>query len=560
MFNALISTDRRVFCTASGIFFFLSFILQQQWDFYDGFVAHLASGIATRYALSQFYIYGFWKLGEFFRYVQPAFSAINTVGLTVNILLGLLGGFFTLTLWKSMKQYDVYYYFLSLLIVLLILLPTLFTPSLTGLSFLLCGAGLLAIRAHTFERENYILWGSTLVLYYMGMCIRQEGGIGASLIVGGYLMLNISDLKKRLLVIIPFAIICFFISYQAFHSLDKIPFLRQTEKALYYVSDGYQNSNYYTGLSTKDSMKAKAVEHFYINDESELTPDFINQLYQKKKATQRPLELTANIIIAWQIASKTILKNIQYLFLNGILLLLLLYARKLGRTILLFQLFFWVVVFSLAFTVKLEDRHYIYMAQLYSFCNLLFIICVNSSLDLAFRKIMYRNLAFAIGMLLLFSLCKEAKAVPSARQTVHQLDQVESEINILARDKILLLDVDSKDIFHGAPLTLHKFNTASAIVYYDMAEMPILPEYNSYLNNFCGCNSRDTEQFYDKLEERKDQLLMVSTDYRITFMHSYMLIVHHKNIHFEKVAGRFAVQDIRTTSGYLHYYVIKGID
>jgi hypothetical protein len=542
--------------SSTAFFIVFSVLFQQQWDYYDGFVSHLVTGIATKQILSHFYIYGFWGIGYFFKVIQPMFSHTNSVGMMVVLFIGITGCVFTYLIWSQIGKKDYWTYGLCSALVLMIMLPVFFMPSLTGISFLICGTSLFIMLIYIqSEEKSYFVYLIAILTYCFGMCIRQESGMGASLIVGLFLLLYSSNTSRTITLLIPFIFAGALISYFAIQSLSSVPFLHQTEKALYYIADGSHNNDFYEGLSTKDSMKAKAIEYFYINDETEITPQFINYLYKKKIKNQRPLHLLNNVETTWRVASSTILENIQYLFFNVFLFAWMLF--RINWRILVFQISFWTIVGLLAFTIKLENRHYIYMSQLYTFGNVFFLIQIYKRRPLIIHKnILWFNYIVIIG-LFSFSFIDKVITIPINEERICKFNKVEKEINVLAKDKVLLLDVCSNGIFHGTPLSLRKFGALKEVLYYDMAEMPLLPEYKSHLNSFCSCNSRNPDLFYDKLALMKGDLLIISSDYRLSFIKSYLKIVHHRNIIFQKKAGNFNIQKIETSFGVLNYYEIS---
>lgn len=561
MINQLrwIKSDRQVFFFSAALFLLLVFALEQKWDFYDGFVSHLVTGIASKDKLSKFYIYGFWGVSSPFKLAQR-FTNLNVIGLLANVIIAIVGGLFTVGLWKSIQGVRPLTLGFIIGLVLLVLLPTFFTPSITGLSFLQCGAALWMIGIVNIKRNNPWVFIVLLGVYGFGMCIRQESGMGASLIVGTFLLLSTTDPKKMILLLSPFALVGALIVYFAFQSLAEAPFLHATEKALFYIADGGQNNKFYEGLSSGDSMKAKAIEHFYINDASELNPAFIDRIYQKKLSQQKPLNLLANMKISWDIASATILKNFIYIFLNLLILLFMLRLGKWTGRILFFQFFFWTIIFILSYTIKLEDRHYLYMAELYSICNVLFAI---KTLKLSNYKVPSYLLLIGVMALLilsLFSVINEVKTIAQTHKELRQLDLAEKEVNMRAKGKALVLDVNSNGLFHSSPLKLRKFDQVSDIVYYDMAEMALLPEYNLYLDSFCQCDSRRPELFYTRLAGMKDETVIISTDYRVALLHSYLMLVHNKNLTFEKIPGTFAIQLLGSGKDQLNYYSVHAID
>ncbi len=540
-------------------------IIDFEWDFYDSFNAHLLSGIATRGVVKDFYIV--WPfIPRIYIFLQKSYGNFLWFGVTFYFFLFFANTVFALLAIDFFKRNFPYISFLKLFCAFFALLfcvqiVSVSRPSITGVSFLLCGSSILLVEVF-FTRLNSLakktsLYLLVLFMFFWGACFRIDSAVAATIVVGIYIVLSSVNLKQSLLKAFP--ILCLLVILFSINAkrISRIPFLKETELALFYLGDGVNKNNLYSGLSERDSMKAYAVNRFYLNDENELTISFIKGLVQKKLSAEKVtgINLFKRCQTAWQIAAPTILSNWHYLFLNSLSLFLVFHINNNNKfRILSFQILFWCVVFFVAYLAKLEDRHYLYMAQLFTYCNLL-LLFQPPNRKLLGRKIMYPIIA-SISFLFCFLLIKTISGATVVNQNLENLSATEQEINRLAENKILLLDGDSKNIYHGPPFTIRRFETPQEIIYYDMGHLPLLPEYNIFLNNLCGCNSRNVVEFYNYLQENKGRLLIVSNDWRMTFTQSYLRVVHNKQFHYRKILGNFAVQKIQTGTNTLNYYEI----
>ena len=90
-----------------------------------------------------------------------------------------------------------------------------------------------------------------------------------------------------------------------------------------------------------------------------------------------------------------------------------------------------------------------------------------------------------------------------------------------------------------------------------MGELALIPVIKKYLDKECQCNSSQMIEFYSYLDEHKKDVLIISTDSRTDFIHSYMSIVHQKDVSFKKQQGEFLIQNALVSSEKLNYYYIN---
>jgi hypothetical protein len=531
--------------------------LPRQWDFYDGFQAHLVGGIATRYQLTNFYMFTCYAIAPAFQWAQKNMPHVLVIGWVTNFLYAICYGTIGVMLWNLIANKTLKNLSLILSIIFIIIMPTLFTPSFTGNSFILCGASLLGayllFNKKSLSIISILLFVLAIAGYLLSYFWRQDSAMGASLIIGIFILIDAKQKIKSFFFLVPFAIAGSAIVYFAYTSLDDIPFLQQIEGAMFYVADGGMDEDLLHGVSEKDSMKIKAVERFFINDENEINTALVYTMLQMKINNESTKSLLKKILHAWQVGEKTIIKNLFYVLLNLLFVVLAIlsgYRNKLH--LVLFQLLFCTTVFLVAYTVKLEDRHYIYMAQLYSFCNLFFLLPVYNG---KFKKI---SLAI-VALIAAFTLRNELIGASSYYQEARNLQITETEVNAVAHNKILLLDGESKSIFYGSPLQIHRFDSVKTIAYYDMGEMALIPQYTSFLNKLCNCNSRSVVDFYAAIGKMGDSVIVIAPDERMEFIQSYLKIVHNKTIIYRKIEGNFFLHNISSDKLPLYYFRIIGV-
>jgi len=552
-----------------GIFFFYSilyfsacFFLPRHWDHNDGFMAHATVGIATRDTITHTYIYGMFGISDLLRWLQQKMPDIAVYGWTVIFLYWIGYGVAFVMLYQRIKDPKGKQLCFFTILFFAIITPSLFKPnSLTGLSIILCGATLpllyALIKNIGFQFKTIALLLVPLCIYLIGFLCRQETALAASIIVGVFIVINTSQKLKAIIIIFLLLLPGLAITHLSFNSLDDSPFLKQTEGALYYVADGGLNGCMLDSASLKDSMKMEAVASFFINDEEEITVDFIQSMAKKKISCESNIKASERIERIWNVSGNTITQHLQYVLFNFLFLIfVLVHLASKTKEYVLFQVFFWVTIFVIAYTITMEDRHYIHLSQIYTFCNLCFIFHATRDTFNYQNRFAFLYIA-ALGGVVLFSFFTELRYASDFRQNSKNMELVEAEINQIAKNKILLLDKNSKTIFFGAPTQLHKFDKVGTIAYFNMAEMPLFPEYEKFLSSLCNCNPRKVVDFYQAISKMGDKVIIVSADNEMEFLQSYLKIVHNKDMYYNKVPGDFYINRVDYDKGPLFYYTIK---
>jgi len=536
-----------------------------EWDFYDGFLSHLINGIATRGVLSKFYIYGFFQIPKLYLYLQHIAGDVPWIGIITLFFLVTANTLFVSCVLFHIKNRHPSLTFMrvflfSVPLFFIIQFPVISRPSHTGLSFLLCGSALLFITTCGDGITGFrkvIMYVVLALIYFWGICIRLESGIGASIIVILFIVLISKQRILSLLKISPLLLVGLLTGIAIVSTLDSIPFLKKTEASLFYVSDGVNQGNIFDGLSVRDSVKVQAVKRFFINDEKEITESFINDIARRKAAQEiaHPIEITQRLRKAWEIGHVAITAQYLVILINLLLLILIFLTDGRKISILLFQIGFWAITFGLAYSVKLEERHFLYMLEIYTYCN---IALLAYNFSILYERPLLLKLFYSIVVLIFLNVIyigHERSAIVSEK--LHRYDMAEKEVNLMAKDKILLLDGDSKFIFHGGPFTVRHFPAPKEIVFYDMGELPILTQYNAYLDKLCSCNSRQVPVFYDYLLKNKGDVLIISTDSRNRFIQSYMKVIYNRDIRFNILNGKYEINAISPSDEHLNYYTIS---
>ncbi|MES2622247.1 MAG: hypothetical protein V4615_15460, partial [Bacteroidota bacterium] len=366
--------------------------------------------------------------------------------------------------------------------------------------------------------------------------------------------------------LLPPAVIAVSIMFYIHHLAASVPFLQRTEAAMFYVADGVNDPDFYSGKSPKDSIKIYALKGFFMNDEAELTEDFINNLFKEKIKSlgTAPIPFTQRITTAWHITRPCVEANLTGCGLNVLLILLVLFLYFKNRnglyvyaSFIFFQLFFWFTIFAVAYLIKMEYRHFDPMLQLYSLCNILFLANYTSVYPKFSSSFAFHVSALIVFILLSFKVLHVFHKAHETKLTLINQNRAIKEVNEMAAGKILMLDVNSRQLIHGNVFTVVKFPKVQKILLYDLGEFPLIPSYKMILDNFCHCNSSRVNEFYRYLKEQKENVLFVSTDSRIQMISGYLQLVHGINYHFTKLPGNFKASKIFCNGEYLNYYIIE---
>lgn len=550
------------------------YVLGSEWDDYDGFAAQLFSGYLTPEPFWDFYSFGELFVGHLYaalhKLAQPVpWFAIFLHFYFITSTTILLFVFAELVKRKYLQIKAWVMFVLTSVIFLLVFSIDIIHLTHT-VAFLFSGSALLGIM--WLMNQSYNSWRRSafylgfLLLFTIGFLTRTETGLGASLVVGVFLLLYEKSFKRLLQILLPPALVAIVIMGYVSYRSNEIPFLKAVELNLFYVADGYQNKPNYSNQSAIDSIKHEAIVGFFVNDESELTVELIQQMAEEKMEYEaaNPAPYSHSLFVAWFLVQPRILENLFLCLFDSLLLLftfLLFFQRKPARKFIVFfvgyQVFFLLTLLSLAYFVKMENRHFIPLLQLHTFCNLLFVIEAGAVdyFTKSFRSLtFFSTLIFALCIAALFKNFQEKK-ISATR--IEKYKAAIEEVNEIGKGKILLLDVNSSALIHGTTFSLVKLPNISKILLYDMGELALIPNYKKYLDKECHCNSSHVPEFYQYLYENREQVLFISTDSRINFIQNYLRIVHHLGFRFAKITGEMKVNRIESAKSPLYYYALE---
>ncbi len=416
-------------------------------------------------------------------------------------------------------------------------------------TFLLLLGCLWVTETNPESKLKWWLYFFTVLLFSLCLFIRYETGIAACVAVGVYLICrggSMAIVSKALAL--PFVITALFIVYLYFKA-DEIPFLKQTEPALYYISDAVNNPNFFSSKPQIDSIKNLAVLNYFIIDEGIITVDFIQSMATQKTRlfSQNSTTIFENLKVAYHLTLPFITKYVELVLLHLVAFLFLLRKTK-GSSrlgIFVFNLFIAGIVVGMAYGIKMEDRIFISLLITGSICNLLFI----EKISIENRKIGWViRLAIAV-LLLSFSTRFVARAVAFKKETL-KIEHLAHTIDRRAKGKYLYLDVHSNWLLRGALFRSSVMPNVKQILFYDAGQLGLLPFFKTIADNTCQCKSAHVDQYFHFLQNEANNLILISTINRMGFIKGYLELVHHQKIVFE--------QGEKITDGNdLYYFTIK---
>ncbi len=531
------------------------------WNYYGGAIATIITGAATKGEFTDTYIYGFYRFNLLFVHLHNWIPSLPWVGIVFQAIT-----FFCYTILlkiisdKHHTEGGAKFLLLGkVLLFCMLIFPGVVRVGASANAFLLATVALLL--SYFFFQSSYsnlkkaILYLLCMLLYAFAFINLLEPAMAASAMVLGYIYLFTKDKVKTFLLLAPLLVIGIFTATLIMSSMNEVPFLKKTEQALFYVGDGSATRHIPNQeLSEKDKMKLQALETFFLSDEDELTEEFIFSMESLKLKSEKGLgyDVRKRLNQTYEnIKAPALLNLIQLIAIGVYLIFLLLYIRQHKIKVIVFSLGFFIMVFILAYGLKLEDRHLIYLIQIFGIC-LLLIPIENQSSSSALKSLVFISLLLFI-VLLVDAHIKSYKVqekLKAQKIAVREFLQVTD-------GKIVVLDSQSISIYWGSVFHVIDLSKIEKMIYYDFGQLPILPKYKAFLDRTCNCNSRNPVLFYNWLKTNHKDIVFVSTKDRTSFLSKYMNTVHSYNLKFIEWPANYKITEIQGEGNNLYYFSVK---
>lgn len=377
------------------------------------------------------------------------------------------------------------------------------------------------------------IYGFSIIIFCFCLAIRYETGIAACITAGLYSLCRGTRLSTLISAFALPAAILVFLAIFIFYKANEIQFLKQTEPALYYLSDAVNNPDLFSGKSPEDSIKSVAVLKYFINDEGVITPDFINSLAKEKSLifSKNIVVVAQNLKMAWQITFPYLTKYAELVIINLLVFILLVKNKRgLAKTgVIVYNIFILIVLSATAYTIKMEARIFVSMLVTSGISNLLLL----SESNLILNKV--NRIWTIILLILLFSFSiRFITRANTFQEVMEQNKALSIQINKKATGKFLYIDVNSHILLHGALFHPIDLKDIKQYILYDHGQLGFLPFFKKLSDEICQCNSSKANEFFDFLISEKNNLIIISNPERMDFISKYLELVHGQKIFFDR--------------------------
>jgi DNA-binding XRE family transcriptional regulator len=117
----------------------------------------------------------------------------------------------------------------------------------------------------------------------------------------------------------------------------------------------------------------------------------------------------------------------------------------------------------------------------------------------------------------------------------HDNQFLNTKIRDTARGKILVPDYFvfiPMFFYSNRPFEQFEFKSFKNVFMLDIETYSLTPDYVTYLNKHCNCNSKDLASFFDYLFSIKEQVLIAGNERRIRVFENYLKLVRKRRYHF----------------------------
>lgn len=497
-------------------------------------------------------------------YPQRWFTNINIHGvgfITFTIISGLVLWFSALkdnTFWKNV---------ILGIIILLLMSSTLHELTFTRIVFLLLFAGTMVLLN---VKSNYLL--TTLGIGLVGMAAIQRFEVvlyAIPLLLLAVFISSFADWSKRKFSVLKLAGIYTLIiaASFAFRFLFEKPYYtehRVSSAKIHYLLDANESLLQYKPdilqeMNEIEKIKYTGLVFWFFQDEKVYNTEYINKTFALVKANSLTFlqSIKAEINKVRYRYTHRNWKNWFWAFIllsvaNILWALSLVVNRKLHwvQAILyvVFPLLFFMMVAGI---YKLEDRVTLPLYLGY----ILFFMAGQTKLN----KRNYRSLLF----LLLPFLAERGVHMYDDNKTLNEERLVKQEFikELEGFDaKIFVYDLWSMTLIHNKPWDIVRLDKVNQVhVVYGEAWSNVLSGHMDYLKSLTGETS--FESFIDYLLNNQEDVVLVLSEYRASFLQSYLTKVYNYQLDFIPVEGDFALEKCKFSFTWAptkyNYYQIK---
>lgn len=384
---------------------------------------------------------------------------------------------------------------------------------------------------------------SASFLFLLGTLIRPEIGELMAILIFGYLFWLHGVSKKTIVELFPFLIPALFVfAILAYTKINSGEFYDQFESSMEFQIASKNIVGIDKMKTAEDSAKYIALSNGIVNDPSNINIQFVKRVLDTDNANN--FFNKDRFIKSVYILSQNIRAYSHIVFACFVLtvygFILVCRSRKKTYRFIAFLLYYTFVVFTITYTMTMEARLFDPLLLFFSISVFYFIV----------RELSQRNTSVfkrskPIGIILLtyciisqwFALKATADNYMSNLTINHKLL---TSIRAYGKDKILVPDAYGFMILYFdnyKPFQRGSFDSFKNVFLMDMETFSLKPDYRTFLNKNCNCNSTNLGQFYNYLYENKDDVIFLSCNKRLRLFESYLKTVHKKNYRFKLLAN-----------------------
>jgi hypothetical protein len=443
----------------------------------------------------------------------------------------------------------------------------------TRVSILLTGSSLLGlIYLIYFEKDVRFFrlkYGFYLGAFGVGYLLRPEATTFTLVILGGLVaLLSFSrDFRKPALFVLPLLLFIgtHTVVEKTSQSADKAKFETRWPY-IFNLLDGCNFKSEATGEMLKtpeDSVRLMAVGTWYVEDENQITPEFLEQLSASSPISWTTLSnWRQNLNDEFHKAKSFygreyhrglnwFVKMIGFAIFNLLILLWCLSqlvtgemsTRSFLKVILYFFGFVALMLTTMLF-IKMEDRIFTPVAIIFTCGNLLLL---TSLVDLKLKgNRAKRGLIVLLILLAGFSIWRMKsmrKIAVEKKQELNLKRNFIAEVNTQFSDKLIFYDLWSMTLLHDSPFKNVEMNPQNTHTVFGEYWCNSYQSHRDYLKSICG--SVEFEPFFECLFEKKEEVVFILSKHRKDLLESYLSILYNLNYKFELIHPDSEVSKIK---------------
>jgi hypothetical protein len=415
------------------------------------------------------------------------------------------------------------------------------------ISYMTCGLSLLGIvcyiKSTSAIRSKPLMFIFFNVLFTLGTLTRVESGTACFLLIGAFSLLYLQDFKLSIILLLyPFLLVA---SLSIAISLDvknSTEFYKQIEPD---IEAQFQNRGNKVPLSMmktlRDTVLYTTASDIVWSDPKVITPQFLRSLILPEKFMFTDNKQWYRVYIN---VSAMVAKYWYLVIINFLLAAALLFQYDFGKLNLrwfywlIFEISFWALITVQTYVYKLNDRSFTPYLSLFILCHILLL----AATDLSVRRSASVNLLASV--ISIFFIVQFYHLIIESNNLKQDLSNYQSnyeKLKKVASGHYLVLNSSSCDYIclSNVPFKPFDFSSFKKIYITEGSIIPFIPYYRKYLEKECKCDMYAYPSFYDYLKSIHDDVVIVSTPYRMEVIRNYLWEIHQYKLPIEEIDTSF---------------------